>query len=57
MCPCLKWDIFKRKKGKEPSKIEILNIIYKEGQERISNEFSLEKLIRSTREMKVYMKT
>jgi hypothetical protein len=53
----MKWDICNRKKGKEPSKIEILNMIYKEGTERISNEFSLEKLIRSTREMKVYMKT
>ncbi len=31
-------------------------MIYKEGTERISNEFSLEKLIKSTREMKVYMK-
>ena len=36
--------------------MEILNEIYEEGTKRISKEFSVERLIRSNREMKVYLK-
>ena len=55
ICPCFLWKICKKRK-KEKSRIEILNVIYDEGTTRISKEFSLERLIKSTREMKIYMK-
>ena len=48
--------VCKREQNKKKSRIEILNEIYEQGTKRIFKEFSVERLIRSNREMKVYLK-
>jgi hypothetical protein len=36
--------------------MELLNKLYEKGQQKVNREFSVERLIRSIREMKIYMK-
>ena len=48
--------VCKREWNKKKSRIEILNEIYEQGTKRIFKKFSVERLIRSNREMKVYLK-
>ena len=58
-CKFLTYKCFEKflyQKDGTKSRILILNEIYSEGVERIGREFSVERLLRSTREMKVYMK-
>ncbi len=42
--------------SRNPNRIEILNMLYDKGKEKVNREFSVERLIRSIREMKIYMK-